>query len=99
MIAIPLQATPNQTLTIVLGTQTCQLNVYQNPYGVFMDVFVNHGLIIGGVLCHNKNIIVRSGYLGFVGDLLFVDTQGTDDPDYTGFGTRFQLLYLEPADM
>jgi len=33
-------------------------------------------------------------YTGFVGQLMFVDTQGFDDPISSGFGTRFQLQWL-----
>ena len=60
---------------------------------LFMDVLVNGVLIIGGVLCLNQNLIVRNAYLGFVGDLSFVDTIGQDDPVYTGLGTRWLLTY------
>lgn len=45
------------------------------------------------------NLIVRSAYLGFIGDLAFIDTQGTSDPIYAGLGTRFQLVYLFPVDV
>jgi len=64
-----------------------------------MDVYVNEVLIIGGVICENKNRIVHSLYLGFIGDLAFFDTQGTDDPDYTGMGARWILIYLAPGDI
>ncbi|MCP1257899.1 phage baseplate plug family protein [Acetobacter lambici] len=32
------------------------------------------------------------------GDLAFADTQGTQDPDYTGLGSRFVLVYAEDAN-
>ena len=60
---------------------------------------MNDGLIIGGVVAQNRNRIVRSAYLGFVGDFEFVDTQGTDDPIWNGLGTRWLLYYLAPADV
>jgi len=43
--------------------------------------------------------LVNDVYLGFSGDLEFVDTQGTDDPTFDGLGTRYQLVYLEPSDL
>ena len=55
--------------------------------------------IIAGVLCQNLNRIVRSLYLGFVGDFMFNDNQGDTDPVYTGFGGRYQLVYFAPADL
>lgn len=103
MLAIPLVATPSQTLSVVLNAQTCTLNVYQKFWGLFMDVLVDNEMIIQGVICQNLNYVVRSLYLGFVGDLLFLDTQGTSDPVYTGLGppssARFVLLYAFPSEL
>lgn len=93
---IPLQAVPNQTLTVPLVGQTCDLNIYQLSSGLYIDVFLGGGVVILGVICQNKNPIVRDAYLGFPGDLAFFDTLGGDiDPDYTGLGNRFQLVFLE----
>jgi hypothetical protein len=99
MQVVPIQAVPSQVVNVALGGQACKLNIRQTSTGVFMDVYVNEALIIGGVACENKNRIVHSAYLGFIGDLAFFDTQGADDPDYTGMGTRWILLYLAPGDI
>lgn len=103
MLLIPIQPVPNQTLTVPLANQSCQLQIYQKFYGLFMDVYVNNQLIIGGVICENLNRIVRDAYLGFIGDFVFTDTQpdpslGPQDPQYTGLGGRFLLIYLEVSD-
>ena len=55
--------------------------------------------MIGGVIAGNLNVIVRSAYLGFVGDLAFIDTQGSDDPVYTGLGARWILTYFAPSEL
>jgi len=99
MQIVPLQAVPNQTLTIRLGNQVCQLNVYQKGANLYLDLLVNNALIIGGVICENLNRIVRSLYLGFSGDLAFIDNQGSDDPVYTGLGGRFSLAYVLPSEL
>ena len=106
MQIIPLQAVPSQTLAVTLGDQQCAINVYQKFYGVFLDLYASNTisgplptLIVGGQICQNINLIVRSLYLGFIGDLAFVDTQGTANPIYTGLGTRFLLVYLTPAEV
>lgn len=96
---IPITANPSQTLTTNLAGQLCQINIYQKFYGLFVDLYVNNTLVIGGVIAQNLNRIVRSTYLGFMGDLAFNDTQGTDDPNYTGLGTRWQLIYATPANL
>ena len=90
---IPIQAVPNQTLQVPLGSQSTILNIYQFQYGLFCDVIVNSSQIRGGIICQNLNRIVREAYLGFSGDLVFSDTQGSNDPVYYGLGSRWILLY------
>ena len=99
MQIVPLNANPNQTLTIGLSNQACQIDVYQTPFGLFLNLYVNDGLIIAGVLCQNLNLLVRGRYLGFQGDLGFYDTQGKSDPEYLGLGSRYQLIYLSPSEI
>ena len=102
MQQIPINPVPNQTLQVVLNGQSCVLNIYQLVTGLFIDVYVNDELIIGGVICQNLNSIVRDAYLGFSGDLSFLDTQSQTDPQdpiYTGLGARFELWYLSPTDL
>jgi len=101
---IPLRAVPSQTFSVQLGLQSCQINVYQRFYGVFLDLYSDNVLIVGGVQCENLNRIVRSKYLGFDGDLIFYDQQTDDkglgtDLVYTGFGDRYLLLYLTDANL
>jgi hypothetical protein len=99
MQVIPLNPVPSQCVTCLLNGQYTQLNVYQKFFGLFMDIYVNNALIIGGVLCENLNAIVRSLYLGFEGDFTWLDNQGATDPAYTGLGSRYSLIYLEPSDL
>lgn len=99
MQTVPLIAKPSQTVGAVLGGQSCKIDLITKNTGMFINLYVNDVLIIGGVLAENRNRIVRSDYLGFIGDLAFFDLQGGDDPVYTALGTRFILLYLDPADI
>ena len=92
-LVIPLSAVPSQTVTVSLGDQRVRLNVRQRAFGLFVDIYVNDALLLGGVLARNLNRLVRSAYLGFRGDLFFLDTQGKSDPDGTGVGDRFVLVY------
>lgn len=64
-----------------------------------MDVYVDGVLLIGGVICQNLNRIVRMTYAGFIGDLSFIDIEGTDNPVYTGLGSRFLLGYFSPDEL
>ena len=104
MQIIPVQAVPSQSFQVTLNGQLCTLNVYQTFWGVFMDVLVSGNVIIQGVLCLNQTWIVRSLYLGFIGDFAWVDNQpnvilGPSPPSYTGLGARFSLIYFNPSDI
>lgn len=92
---IPLLATNSQTLSVRLGGQPCKVHVYQKSTGLYLDLYVADSLLVGGVVCRNGVRLVRDAYLEFVGDLAFVDTQGTDDPEASGLGTRWILAYTE----
>lgn len=92
-IAIPLAAIPSQVVSITLGTQACRIQVYQKSTGLYLDLYVNDTPIVLGALCLNATPLVQDTYFGFVGDLGWGDTQGEDDPDYTGLAGRFQLFW------
>lgn len=99
MKTIPISAVPSQSFSTVLGGQNCQLKIYQKSTGVYLDLSINNVPIITGVICHDRVKLVRQEYLGFIGDLAFSDTQGVSDPDYTGFGSRYLLVYLEASNL
>lgn len=99
MQIIPLQPIASQLVTATLGNQICTIRVYQKFFGLYLDLAINNAPIVTGVVCQNLNRIVRSAYLGFAGDLCFLDSQGESDPDYTGLGSRFSLAYLEQDEL
>lgn len=96
---VPTQPVPRQNLQCQLNGQAVTLDIYQLAYGLFIDVYVQDTLIIAGVICENLNRIVRSAYLGFIGDFVFVDTVTATDPSYLELGTQHFLMYLDPADL
>lgn len=99
MQVIPLQPVANQIITPVVNGQNCQFNVYQKNTGLFIDILVNNTLILGGILARNMTLLVMTPYLGFVGDLIFMDTQGSNDPVYEGLGSRYLLMYVAPSEI
>jgi len=68
------------------------------PSSIFMDVAVDDVSICSCIPCMNLNKIVH-GVGDFIGDFVFQDTQGADDPTYDGLGDRYRLQYLEAADL
>lgn len=95
VLVVPISAVPSQTLTSQLGGQNCQINIYQKSTGLYLDLFVNNINIVTGMICQDRNAIVRFPYLGFNGDLYFKDLQGTSDPYYTGLGSQYILGYMQ----
>ena len=98
MLSIPILDVPSQTFQVQLSGQSCGINIYQKSTGLYCDVYVNDVLIVGGVLCLNLNLIVVDAYLGLIGDLVFYDNQGLNDPSTPGLGSRYQLLYLSAVE-
>nr|DAH84765.1 MAG TPA: hypothetical protein [Caudoviricetes sp.] len=99
MLIVPLQAVPNQAARVQLNNQNCQINVYQKDQGLFLDLLVDNAPIVMGVICQRTNRIVRDAYLGFLGDMMWLDTQGANDPEFSGIGARYVLAYLFPDEV
>jgi hypothetical protein len=98
---IPLRDVPNQSILTTLSNQQVQLNIYQKRTGLFMDLYSSNALVLGGIYCVNQTFCVINVYLGFVGDFMWVDLQAQNaNPEAgLGIGSRFQLVYLAPADI
>lgn len=103
MQLVPIQPLASQAFQITLAGQACSLALYAktDPDGaqkLYMDMQLNSVSILSGKICQNRNLLVRYSYLGFIGDLAVVDTQGSNDPQWNGLGARWQLVYLSPGD-
>lgn len=104
MLIVPVRAVPNQVLTCQLSGQPTLIHLRQLDTGLYMDVFLNDALIVAGVLCLQSIAVIRTSYLGYVGDFALFDNQpdplaGPQDPDYTGLGSRWPLYYFEPSEL
>jgi hypothetical protein len=96
---VPLQAISSQTLAITLARQPTQIAVRQNNGKLFFDLSIGGSYIVRTRICRNRQrLLLDVKYRGFQGDFMFVDTQGTDDPVYTGLATRFALVYLAAGE-
>ena len=94
MQSVPLQPVPSQSTKVVLGGQNCQILVYQKPQGVFVDINADGVDISVGTIARDAVPLVSREYAGFAGNLIFIDTQGSNDPSYEGLGDRWTLVYL-----
>ena len=98
MQVIPVQAVPAQTFATVLLGQQVEVTLQQKTTGLFADVALSGQMVLRGRLCRNGTPILRHGVGGFVGDLVFLDMTGSDDPQTEGLGSRFRLVYVGPAE-
>jgi hypothetical protein len=104
MLQIPIQAVPQQSLNAVVAGQNVSISLYTlaDQWGTNLYADVTNGATVlrTAVRCLNLGRwLVDCGYLGFVGDFAFVDTQGNSDPQASGLGSRFLLMYLEASDL
>lgn len=96
----PAEPMPNQRFNVSLDGQSMTIALRWRSTGLFVDVaFQNGATIVAGVIAQDRNRLVRSACVGFIGDLAWVDTLGSFDPDWLGIGSRFFLLYLTPDEL
>lgn len=99
MKTVSIEPLKSQTVSVTLGGQQCFLRLIQRPSSIYLDLTVNGIPIMQGVPCYYGNKLVRYQYLGFKGDLVFLDNAGTSDPVWDGLGARYQLFYLEGGEI
>ncbi|SFN29683.1 hypothetical protein SAMN05216516_10521 [Izhakiella capsodis] len=99
MQTITIQPKKSQVLSVVLAGQQCVIRLIQRESFIYMDLTVNGNPVMQGVPCLFGNRLVGYSYLGFVGDLVFIDNTGQRDPAYEGLGSRFILYYLEESEL
>lgn len=99
MQIIPVQAVPNQTFSILLAGQSCQITLSTRLYGLYFSLSVNNEPLVSNIVCQDRNPLIRYPYYGFIGDFFFIDTQGADDPVYSAFGSRYLFEYIEASDI
>lgn len=117
MQTVPLAAVGSQTFAVVLGGQAVQIALYLLGVGLaaamYMDLTSDGNPIFTARIARAFSglpnntapfMLVGEHYLGFQGDLLFIDTQATPtnpvrDPQPSGLGTRWQLMYFSVADL
>ncbi|CNF26928.1 Uncharacterised protein [Yersinia nurmii] len=99
MMTVSIEPMKSQEFSVQLSGQQCNIRLIQRTSAIYMDLTVDGNPIMQGVPCYFGNRMVRYSYLGFKGDLLFLDSVGQNDPQWEGLGSRFQLFYLEEADI
>ena len=96
LLVIPVKATANQTASAVLDGLNAQIALMTTDFGLFADVTYDGARVATGRLCLDRTDINAAKYMGLPQPLFFADLQGTSDPVWTGFGTRYLLCYGTP---
>lgn len=99
MNVVSLENKKSQSVSVSLDGQDCLIRLIQRESFIYMDLTVNNVPIMQGVPCLYANKIIRYKYLGFSGDLFFLDNQGESDPHYDGLTDRFPLYYITEAEL
>lgn len=89
-LTIPLDAYPNQNVSFVADNQRWFVTLRTRLGKLYASVENDHdGVIIHNRVCLNKTSLSRN--------LVFIDTNGHDDPVYAGLNSRFFLVYSDEA--
>lgn len=99
MQTISIEPKKSQILSINLAGQLCTIRLIQRESFMYMDLTVNGNPIMQGVPCLYGNKMVGYSYLGFKGDLVFIDNEGQKDPYWEGLGSRYTLYYIEESEL
>ena len=99
MRTVSLVPQKSQSVSVNLAGQQCTIRLIQRESFMYMDLTVNGNPIMQGVPCLYGNRMVRYSYLGFVGDLVFLDNVGQKDPYWEGLGSRYILYYIEESEI
>lgn len=101
---VTLGVVASQTVTINLNNQACLIEL--RTMGLDPDAHLYFSLTLAGApvvttrVCRNvQRLLADAQYRGFQGDFMFIDTQGDTDPVYTGFGSRYVLVYIPPEEL
>lgn len=93
LVQVPISAVPAQMFKITLAEQILQIALRQRSTGLYADIWCAGTRVLSGVLCQDRTWLARTAATGLPGDLAFMDTQGVQDPQSTGLGTRYVLLW------
>ncbi|HDL8567158.1 TPA: hypothetical protein ACMY33_001234 [Yersinia enterocolitica] len=99
MNTLSIENKKSQAIFVTLDGQNCLIRLIQRDSFMYMDLTVNGNPILQGIPCLYANKIVRYKYLGFKGDLFFLDNEGQSDPQWNGLADRFPLYFITEAEL
>jgi hypothetical protein len=92
---IPLSAIPFQRVSLVIGSQSVEIEVRQMGSSVFTSAVVDGVQITRSTRAVNGGELFPWTFPDKPAEIKWVDTQGDADPQYEGLGSRWLLVYEE----
>lgn len=97
---IPLDAIPNQEISVRLEDFRYTLKFNDLcPGTLCATVSRNDVLLISGVRCVAKELVLPYQYLEGTGGNFYFETPNDEIPDYTKFGSTHFLYYISAAEL
>lgn len=98
MINIPLQAIPNQSLSIQLNSEQYDIRIHDCTNGVMaIDIVINSVPLLTGIRLVGNYPIIVSEYMQNGNFIL--QTKNDEYPDYTQFGVTQYLIFANPSEI
>lgn len=94
---IPLSAIPYQIVSAVVNDQSFQLEIRQLGAFMFVTTIVDGEEVASSVRAVAGQSITPWPSADVNTSVVWVDTQGSDDPQYEGLGTRWLLAFEEAS--
>lgn len=86
--SIPLDAVPNQSLTVVLGLKTWTITLESRLGDIYISLSnTTDGNVILNRICRDR--------VAVEGNFFFYDVDGIENPVFTGLGGRFVLVWWD----
>lgn len=97
ILEIPLQAIPNQKLTVVVNKQQLTIDILLRGDKLYATVYLGANLIISGMPCNNR-VYLNQYPTALVGYLYFNTADGKE-PVYTELGSNAKLYYSDVVQL
>ncbi len=85
IVNITISPIPNQTTSFSIGTDLIELTLETRLENIFATVKQNGEYLVCNRICRNLTYICRW--------LVFIDIEGNSDPEYSGLGSRYKLVW------
>lgn len=81
-------------LLVVLNGQNCYFKVLSRRGNLYCGLTIDETPVFDGMICRDRLPLKQSRIQSFAGNIVFMDTEGEEDPRWDGLGSRFRFVYF-----